>query len=67
MPSVSRDQQSYMGAAYRRAKEGHPRASDPKMSVSQLRDFASTKRSGLPQRAPDKDRKFGGGPVRIST
>lgn len=67
MPSTSRAQQHFMGAAYARAKAGHPRAGDPKMSVSQLRDFASTSTSGLPARAPDKDRKFGGGPVRIST
>ena len=40
-----------MGAAYARAKAGHPRASDPKMPISSLRDFASTKRSGLPARA----------------
>lgn len=40
-----------MGAAYARAKAGHPRASDPKMPISSLRDFASTRRSGLPDRA----------------
>jgi hypothetical protein len=67
MPSVSKAQQHFMGAAYARAKSGHPRSSDPDMSVSQLRDFASTKTKGLPGRAPKEPRRFGGGPVRIST
>lgn len=65
MPSVSKQQQKFMGAAYARAKEGHPRATDPDMSVSQLRDFAATPRQGLPSRAPQ--RKFGGGPVQRGT
>jgi len=41
----------FMGAAYARAKAGHPRAGDPDMSIKQLRDFASTPRKGLPARA----------------
>ena len=65
MPSVSRAQQSMMGAAYARAKAGHPRATDPKMPVAKLREFAATPRSGLPSRAPQ--RKFGGSPVSSST
>jgi hypothetical protein len=60
MPSVSKQQQKFMGAAYGRAKAGHPRATDPKMSVQQLRDFASTPRHGLPSRVR---RSYGGGPV----
>jgi hypothetical protein len=66
MPSVSRDQQRFMGAAYARKKAGHPRADDPDMSVSQLRDFAATKRSTLPQRAPHKG-SYGGRPAKEST
>jgi len=54
MPSVSQAQQGFMGAAYARAKAGHPRAGDPDMSIKQLRDFAKTKRTGLPARAPKR-------------
>lgn len=50
MPSVSGAQQRLFGAAYARKKAGHPRASDPKMPLSSLRDFASTPRRGLPDR-----------------
>jgi len=64
MPSVSKRQQSYMGAAYARAQAGHPRATDPKMSVDKLREFAATKRTGLPSRA---QHSYGGGPVSSST
>ena len=67
MPSTSKAMQHYMGAAYARAKAGHPRASDPDMSVSKLREFAATSTRGLPARAPKEPRHFGGGPVRIST
>lgn len=67
MPSKSKAQQHFMGAAYARAKAGHPRSGDPDMSVSQLKDFAATRTSGLPGRAPKEPRHFGGGPVRIST
>jgi len=66
MPSVSKAQQRFMGAAYSRARAGHPRAGDPDMSVSQLRDFAATKTSGLPGRAPQKvkrGRGYGKGPL----
>jgi len=51
MPSVSQAQQGFMGAAYARAKAGHPRKGDPDMSIRQLRDFAATPRKGLPARA----------------
>lgn len=50
MPSESQKQQEFMGAAYARAKAGHPRPGDPKMSVGQLRDFAATPHAGLPVR-----------------
>lgn len=66
MPSESKAQQHFMGAAYARAKAGHPRASDPKMSVSQLRDFAATSTHGLPSRAP-KHHSYGSHPVSRST
>lgn len=67
MPSVSKAQQHLIGAAYARAKSGHPRSSDPDMPVAKLREFAATKTGGLPARASEKPRRFGGGPVRIST
>ena len=65
MPSVSKAQHGFMGAAYARAKAGHPRATDPKMSVAKLREFASTSPAGLPSRAPK--RGYGGSPVDKST
>lgn len=40
-----------MGAAYGRAKAGKKRKGDPKMSMSDLRDFAATPRKGLPKKA----------------
>lgn len=62
MPSTSKAQQRFMGAAYGRARAGHPRASDPKMPVGKLREFASTPRHGLPDRArPAKG--YGRGPL----
>lgn len=62
MPSRSRSQQRLMGAAYARAKAGHPRSGDPQMSVSQLKDFASTSTKGLPDRVrPAKG--YGRGPL----
>lgn len=62
MPSKSRAQQHFMGAAYTRAKAGHPRSSDPKMSTEQLKDFASTSTHGLPGRVkPAKG--YGRGPL----
>ena len=64
MPSVSRVQQSFMGSAYKRATAGHPRATDPKMSVAKLREFAATPRRGLPSRARNS---YGGAPVSEGT
>jgi hypothetical protein len=51
MPAVSQAQQRYFGAAYGRAKAGHPREGDPEMSKEKLREFASTPRKGLPRYA----------------
>lgn len=50
MPAVSKAQQQFFGAALARAKTGHRLATDPKMHISQLRDFAATKQKNLPQR-----------------
>lgn len=62
MPSKSRAQQHLMGAAYSRAKAGHPRSSDPQMPVSKLREFAATSTHGLPGRVkPAKG--YGKGPI----
>lgn len=59
MPSTSKAQQTLMAKAYERKKAGHPRAGDPKMPLSSLRDFASTPRSGLPARASDGQHQRG--------
>lgn len=50
MPAVSQRQQEFMGAELRRKREGL--ATKTKMSEQQLKDFAGTKRKGLPVRAP---------------
>ena len=47
-PSVSSAQQRYMGMEL--AKERKTGHNDTSMSESQLRDFAATKRKGLPAR-----------------
>lgn len=62
MLAKSASQQRLMGAAYARKKAGHPRASDPQMSVSQLRDFASTSTHGLPDRVK-RANGYGKGPL----
>lgn len=48
MPAVSKVQQEFMGAELRRKRMGL--RGRTKMSISQLRDFAGTKRGGLPLR-----------------
>ena len=48
MPSVSQAQQKLMGADLARAEKGE--ATKTGMGASQLKDFASTKRKGLPMR-----------------
>lgn len=45
-PSVSRKQQRFMGAELARKRAGKKTKTD--MSTKQLREFASTKRKGLP-------------------
>jgi hypothetical protein len=62
MPSVSGDQQRFMRAAFQRKQAGHPRSTDPKMSLKKLHDF-TFKRPGAPERA----QQFGGGPVTETT
>ena len=48
MPAVSKKQQRFMGAELARKREG--KKTKTGMSESQLHDFASTKRKGLPAR-----------------
>ena len=63
MPSVSGDQQRYMRMAFQRKLAGHPRSTDPKMSLSKLHDF-TRKVPGAPERAPQR---YGSGPVSDNT
>lgn len=49
MPSVSKAQQRFMGAELARKRAG--KKTKTGMSASQLKDFASTKRKGLPNKA----------------
>ena len=48
MPSVSRRQQKFMGAELARKRAGKKTITG--MSEKQLKEFASTKRKGLPAR-----------------
>jgi hypothetical protein len=48
MPSVSQAQQEFMGAELARKRAGEPTSTG--MTEQQLKDFASTKRTGLPKR-----------------
>jgi len=52
MPSKSKAQQRFMGADLERAREGKKTRTG--MTESQLKDFASTKRKGLPNRVKPK-------------
>lgn len=54
MPSVSQAQQSFMGAELARKRAG--KSTQTGMSEKQLREFASTKRRGLPKRSMRKSR-----------
>jgi hypothetical protein len=54
MPSVSKQQQKYMG--YELAKQRKTGHNDTGMSEQQLHDFTSTKRRGLPKRISKKRR-----------
>lgn len=57
MPSVSKSQQRYFGAALARKKAGKPAADDPKMTKKQLEEFASTNLKGLPEKVKQKGKK----------
>lgn len=48
MPSVSKKQQKFMGAELARKRAG--KKTQTGMSEKQLKDFASTKRKGLPNK-----------------
>lgn len=52
MPAKSKKQQMFFGAELARKRAGHK--TKTKMSEKQLKDFASTKRKGLPSRAKKK-------------
>lgn len=55
MPSVSKVQQRMMAADLSRARAG--KRTRTGMSVNQLKEFASTKRKGLPYRAKSSKAK----------
>lgn len=50
MPAVSKKQQRFMGAELARSRAG--KGTKTGMSESQLSDFASTPRKGLPNKVP---------------
>ncbi len=52
MPAVSKKQQMFMGAELARKKAG--KKTKTRMSVKQLKEFAGTKRKGLPSRKKKK-------------
>ena len=52
MPAVSKKQQMFMGAELARKRAGESTSTG--MSEQQLEDFASTKRSELPEKAPPR-------------
>lgn len=52
MPSVSKKQQQFFGAELARKKAG--KKTKTRMSVKQLKEFAGTKRKGLPSRKKKK-------------
>jgi hypothetical protein len=58
MPSVSQRQQMMMGADLARARAG--KSTRTGMTVSQLEDFASTRRKGLPVKAKKRKMQSGG-------
>lgn len=55
MPATSKAQQRYMG--FELSKERKTGHNDTGMSEKQLRDFASTKRKGLPARKESRREK----------
>ena len=52
MPAKSKAQQRFMGAELKRKRAG--KRTKTKMSETQLKEFASTKRKGLPARKKKK-------------
>jgi len=56
MPAESKAQQRLMGADLARARAGKKTRTG--MSASQLKDYASTPRKGLPERKGKKSNKF---------
>jgi hypothetical protein len=62
MPSVSGTQQRFMRKAFERRAAGHPRSTDPKMSLKKLHDF-TRKVPGAPERVSG----YGKGPVSEGT
>jgi len=54
MPAKSKQQQKYMG--YELAKQRRTGTNDTGMSEKQLKEFAGTKRKGLPTRVKKKSR-----------
>ncbi len=48
MPAKSKKQQQFMGAELRRKREG--KKTRTKMTTAQLKEFAETKRKGLPKK-----------------
>lgn len=58
MPAVSQNQQKFMGAELARKQAGE--STKTEMSEQQLKDFAGTKRKGLPMKAKKKSKFFGG-------
>jgi len=48
MPAVSKKQQQFFGAELRRKREG--KKTRTKMTAAQLKEFAETKRKGLPKK-----------------
>jgi hypothetical protein len=55
MPAVSRAQQMFMGAELARKRAG--KKTKTKMSAKQLREFASTRRKGLPKRKKKRNKR----------
>lgn len=58
MPSVSQAQQKFMGAELARKRAGE--STQTGMSEQQLKDFAGTKRKGLPKRKKGTNAGFFG-------
>lgn len=55
MPAVSKKQQRFMGADLARKRAG--KKTRTKMTEAQLKEFAETKRKGLPARKKKKPKK----------